>query len=138
MDFSPTLILALRILIGVFLIFSGFMKTLNLKAFWLVVAQFNEPARKYGKPFAYALPFIEIIVGIILIAGYYLTYSSFLAILMSILFGTMVSTVLIKKKKLKNCGCFGANIKMPISWKSLLEDIVFFIISLIIFLSTIL
>ncbi|MBD3260004.1 DoxX family membrane protein [Candidatus Woesearchaeota archaeon] len=135
---DPMIILILRIIVGAFLVFSGFMKVLNLKAFWLTVAQFNEPARKYGRPFAYALPFIEIIIGIVLITGYYLMYSSFLTILMAILFGAMVTTALVKRKKLKNCGCFGANIKMPISWRSLVEDIIFFVAALIIFLSTIL
>jgi uncharacterized membrane protein YphA (DoxX/SURF4 family) len=135
--FNPTLILVLRIILGVFLIFSGFMKILNLNGFWLTVAQFNNLARKYGKPFAYALPFIEVIVGVILIIGFYLQFYSALTVLMAILFGTMVSVALIKKKKLKNCGCFGAKIKMPISWKSLVEDILFFLAALLIFLSTI-
>ncbi|MBW2987161.1 DoxX family membrane protein [Candidatus Woesearchaeota archaeon] len=136
--FDPTFILVLRIIVGAFLVFSGFMKVLNLNAFWLTVAQFNELARKYGKPFAYALPFIEMIVGVILIIGFYLQFYSFITILMAILFGTMVATALVKKKKIENCGCFGANIKMPISWRSLAEDILFFIAALIIFLSTIL
>ena len=136
--FDPTLILVLRILLGAFLIFSGFMKMLNLSGFWMTVAQFNNLARKYGKPFAYALPFIEVIVGVILIVGFYLPFYSGLAVLMALLFGTMVSVALIKKKKLKNCGCLGAKIKMPISWKSLAEDILFFLVALLIFLSTIL
>lgn len=138
MLFNPTLILTFRILLGAFLILSGFMKILNLNGFWLIVAQFNNLARKYGKPFAFALPFIEMIVGIILITGFYLPFYSALAVLMAILFGTMVTTVLIKKKKLKNCGCFGAKIKMPLTWKSLVDDLVFFLIALLIFLSTIL
>jgi len=137
MLFNPTLILTLRILLGAFLIFSGFMKMLNLNGFWMIVAQFNNLARKYGKPFAFALPFIEMIVGIILITGFYLPFYSGLTVLMALLFGIMVVTALLKKKKLKNCGCFGAKINMPLSWKSLVDDFVFFLVALLIFLSTI-
>ena len=132
---NPTLILIIRILVGAALIISGLLKIIDLKGFVYIVEGYSEIARKFGKTPAYILPFIEVIVGVMLIAGFYLTIASGISMLMAILFGAMVISVLMKHKKLENCGCLGAKFKVPISWRSFAEDVLFFILALLIFLS---
>ncbi|MBW3014617.1 DoxX family membrane protein, partial [Candidatus Woesearchaeota archaeon] len=133
--FNPTLILIIRVLVGAALIVSGFLKIIDLKGFVYIVEGYSELTRRVGKTPAYILPFVEVIVGAMLIAGFYLVYAAVLSMLMAILFGTMVMFALATHKKLKNCGCLGAKFKIPITWKSLAEDIIFFLLALLILLS---
>lgn len=132
---DPTLVLVFRIVVGIFLAVSGFLKIIDLKGFVYIVEKYGEIVQRFGRIPAYILPFAELIVGVMLLAGFYLAIASGIAMLMAVLFGAMVASALIKHKKLENCGCFGAKFKKPITWKSLVEDIVFFLLSLLIFLS---
>ena len=117
---TPTL----RIILGLFYAITGAMKLLNLKGFSIIVATYGILPRKLVKPSAYAQPIIEFAIGLWILSGKRLFYAAIAGLLMIIIANFFVLTALVKKKKIQNCGCYGVNIKVPLTWKKFLENII--------------
>ena len=112
-------VLTARIILGLYLLVTGLLKLPDLKGFAVIVRTYGGTAAKY--PFmAYGIPFAEIILGAGLLIGYQLKIVAGLSIIMMLVYTYGVVKMLIKKKKMDNCGCFGTMIKVPLSkWSSL-------------------
>ena len=115
---------ALRIILGLLYIITGAIKFPNLKGFSIIVASYGIIPRKLVKPAAYAQPIIEFAVGLWILSGKYLFYAAIAGLLLMIVANVFVLSALIKKKKMENCGCYGAGIKIPLSWKKFIENLV--------------
>ena len=115
---------ALRIILGLLYIITGAIKFPNLKGFSIIVASYGIVPRKLVKPAAYAQPIIEFAVGLWILSGKYLFYAAIAGLLLMIVANVFVLSALIKKKKMENCGCYGAGIKIPLSWKKFIENLV--------------
>jgi uncharacterized membrane protein YphA (DoxX/SURF4 family) len=114
----------LRILLGILFIMTGALKLPNLKGFSEVVASYELLPRKLVKPAAYVQPFAEFMVGWWILSGKYLMYGAIAGLFLMLAANVFVLSGLIRKKKMKNCGCYGANIKIPLSWKRFAENII--------------
>src|SRR3989304_5716852 len=115
---------ALRIILGILFVFTGALKFPNLKGFAVIVASYGILPRKLVKPAAYAQPVIEFAVGWWILSGKQLFYSAIAGLLLMIVANTFITSALIQKKKMENCGCYGVNIKIPLSWKKFFENLV--------------
>jgi len=125
-------ILISRIILGLWLLITGLLKVPDLKGFAALVRTYGGTAAKY--PFmAYGIPFAEIVLGAGLLVGYQLKYVAGLSFLMLLVYTYGVAKMLIKKKKMANCGCFGTMIKVPLTKWSLVEDLVCLALVLVIF-----
>jgi uncharacterized membrane protein YphA (DoxX/SURF4 family) len=113
----------LRILLGILFIVAGSLKLPNLKGFSVIVASYGLLPRQLVKPAAYILPFLEFFAGWWILSGKYLLYSASAGLLLMIAANVFVVFGLIRKKKMENCGCYGAAVKVPLSWKKLAENI---------------
>ena len=118
------LIPGLRILLGILFIMTGALKLPNLKGFSVIVASYGLLPRRLVKPAAYALPIAEFFVGCWILSGKYLLYSASAGFLLILAANVFVLSGLIQKKKIENCGCYGADIKIPLNWKKFAENIV--------------
>ncbi len=129
------LIPGLRIVLGILFIMAGALKLPNLKGFSVIVASYGLLPRKLVKPAAYVQPFVEFMVGWWVLSGKYLVYSASAGLLLMIAANVFVVYGLIQKNKMENCGCYGANIKISLSWKKFAENIVWTVMLIILILA---
>ncbi len=115
---------ALRILLGILLIITGALKFPNLRGFSIIVASYGLLPRQLVKPAAYVQPFVEFAVGWWILSGKHLFYAAGAGLLLMVAANVFVIKGLINKKKMENCGCYGANIAVPLTWKKLAENII--------------
>ncbi len=125
----------LRILLGILFIMTGALKLPNLKEFSVIVASYGLLPRRLVKPAAYTLPFIEFFVGWWILSGKYLLHGAIAGLTLMLLANVFVIYGLIRKKKIENCGCYGANIKTPLNWKKFGENIVWTVLLIVLILA---
>ena len=125
---------ALRLVLGLLLFVTGVLKAKDLKGFSVIVAMYGLLPRALVKPLAYVQPFVEIVVGAWILSGKQLFYGSIAGLLLMLSANVFVLKGLLNKKKMENCGCYGAAIKHPLNWMKFVENLfwTFFFIVLII------
>lgn len=102
-----------RLLIGGIFIYSGFQKASAPAAeFAAVVEAYAILLPDWTLPFAHILPWIELIFGVFLIAGYGTRWSArVLAGLLWLFIIALVSAIL-RKIPIEDCGCYGSSIHL--------------------------
>jgi uncharacterized membrane protein YphA (DoxX/SURF4 family) len=102
-----------RFLIGGIFIYSGFQKASAPAAeFAAVVEAYGILPPDWTLTFAQILPWIELIFGVFLVAGYWTRWSArVLAGLLGLFIGALLSVVL-RKIPIESCGCYGASIHL--------------------------
>ena len=130
-DINPAALIGLRLVLGIVFFVSGLLKLPDLKGFYIIVVRFNIIKGLLAKSFAYALPFAEIVIGFSLIFAYQVKIASIIALIMLINSTFALIYVLIKKKKLDNCGCYGTALKVPVSWGKVIENLVWLILTIL-------
>lgn len=114
---------ALRIILGLLYIVTSALKFPNLKGFADIVAQYDVLPKKLVKPAAYTQPIIEFFVGWWVLSGKYLIHAAYAGLALMIIANIFVITAYAKKKKLDNCGCYGAFVKTPLTRKKIAENL---------------
>jgi hypothetical protein len=130
------LVPVLRLALAALLLFSGIMKLFDLKGFYVTVVKFGILPRKLAKPFAYSLPFFEIIVGAMLLLAILLPFAALAAALLMVVSEIGIAGALLKQKKIDNCGCFGAAFKVPVTWRKFAENIGWLVAAVAVFWAT--
>lgn len=104
----------LRILIGLVLLASGIEKTISpYQNFLFVIQAYNMLPSGLETAVAMILPWIELIVGIMLVTGYCVPLMLRLALLMFAMFIIVVAQALLRGLPIDQCGCFGQSIHIP-------------------------
>ena len=106
---------------GTLLILFGVLKLANLSKFVEIFSKYDIISQKF-KIYGYLFPFIEIIIGILLIKGYKLNYIYNLIKTLMIISIISVSISIIQGKKLR-CGCLGSFFHIPLSYITIFENI---------------
>ena len=114
------IVIALRVILGGIFLYAGYVK---LKEPWelfaLAITQYQLLPMKAVEIVARALPWLEVALGVMLIAGVWLRISASLtSALLLVFFGLMIRSYAMGMKI--NCGCFGGD--EVISWKTMLRD----------------
>ncbi len=133
---NTTTILVLRIFLGAVLLAAGLLKIKDLNMFAIAVRTYKLLPELLIKPLSYGLVFAEIVIGITLIIGFEIYYVSLLAALMQTVTLIFVIITLLKHRSLKDCGCFGAGFKVPVTWWHVPINALFVIAALLIAFST--
>jgi hypothetical protein len=133
--FNITAVFIVKVIIGLLFLISGFLKLPDLKGFFVIFVQYGILKGTLARIAAYSFPFVEIIVGIALLTSNYEFFFSGIAFLMLLVSTLGIIFVLYSKKKIDNCGCFGTSIKSPLDKKKLIENILWSLIALYLFLS---
>jgi hypothetical protein len=108
--------------LGALLILSSSSKIASLPAFAVVVRSYQLLPRRLVSIAAYAIPTLELIVGIILVLRYRLEWAAYLAGVLFATFGLAVSVNLLRGRRNLACGCFGFQQDHLISWKIVLRN----------------
>lgn len=112
----------MSLLMGYFFVIFGAFKVLNIKNFAVAYQDYDVIAKR-SVTYAYAYPFIEVILGIMYflnIGGIY--RDGFVAILM--LVGTYGVWKVLQDKNYIPCACLGMVFKVPMTKVTLLENLV--------------
>ena len=126
---------ALRIILGILFIVTGALKFPNLKGFSVIIASYKLLPRQLVKPAAYIQPFVEFFVGWWVLSGINLFYAAVAGLLLMIVATVFITKGLMEKKRLENCGCYGANITVPLSWKKFAENIIWIVLFIILIIA---
>ena len=129
----PYVLTLLRLILAILFLFSGVAKLFDLKAFYLIVVKFGMLHRKLTKPFAYSLPFVEIVIGLWLLLNWGLAGAAAAAAILMIVSEVGIAGALIRQKKIDNCGCFGPGIKVPVTWRKFAENLIWLAIATLLF-----
>ena len=112
--------LVLRIALGAIFVYAAWTKLRTpWELFAMSIDSYQLLPLKVVELVARALPWFELAVGLLLIAGFWLrSAAAAITLLLAVFFGLMVRAY--ARGMEINCGCFGAN--DVISWKTLLRD----------------
>jgi len=129
----PILIVGVRIFLGIVLLITGAFKVKDLKRFAAVVRTYKMLPEILIKPSSYGLVIAEIVLGVLLIAGFYVKHANLAAAFLQFGMMAFIANALLKHKKMEDCGCFGVAIKMPVTWWHVAINAVFIIKALFVF-----
>ncbi|MBI2109616.1 hypothetical protein HYT58_00385 [Candidatus Woesearchaeota archaeon] len=126
--FNLILARVFSIVIGLLFVITSCLKIKDLKGFANITKAYGILPKKLLF-LCYIQPFIELVVGLLLIFEIKMVFSSFLALG---LFGiaTIFTVIpLIQGKKIDNCGCCGVDIKIPLTWKKVVENLIWMLLA---------
>ena len=136
MFFDPFAVFVARMIVGLLFVFTAVLKIMDLRGFYLIFLQYGIFSRNVAKILAYAHPFVELSVGLLLIydAGL-LIVGALGGITLMIVRNLFLIFGCVKKLRLKNCGCYGTAIESPLSIRKIVENFVWILVLLYIFIS---
>jgi uncharacterized membrane protein YphA (DoxX/SURF4 family) len=104
-----------RFIVGGTFIIAGASKLADISAFFHAILSFELLSPGYGRILAWFLPIFEITVGLMLFSGIAFPFPACAILLLLAGFCTAL-LLAARRKKLVNCGCFGAH-ETPTSYK---------------------
>jgi len=130
-------LILLRLIVGGFFVFASLDKLMNQEAFARAIYNYKFLPDIFINIFAIIIPYIELIGGLLLIAGIFKRGSSFLISFMLVIFIIALSQAYAKGLDI-NCGCFSLETvgqKDDILLR-IVEDILLLIASIIIYIKS--
>jgi len=123
-------------ILGVLFVFSGMIKMSDLRGFSKIVIAYNMLPITLSRILGYVLPFVEIIIGGILLNGTLVFYGAAVGVLQMIVVTLALVKIYRRKKKMENCGCFGTGIKVPVSKRKITENVFWIVLALYVVVQT--
>ncbi len=106
---------------GFFFIIFGFFKIINWHGFAEAYATYDIIAQR-SRLYAYAYPLIELTLGVLYLARWYPTFTNVTTLIVMLISSIGVANELRKKKTIV-CACLGVVFKIPMTYVTLLEDL---------------
>lgn len=116
-----------------FLVFGGF-KIINLKGFAEAYAIYDLIAKRF-KLYALFYPFIELILGFLYLLRWKLLFAHWTVLILMIVSAIGVAVELSQKKNIQ-CACLGTVFKIPMTYVTLLEDLLMALMAAIMIMYT--
>jgi hypothetical protein len=121
-----------RLIVGGVLLYAGFMKAIGPAAeFAAVIAAYKILPAVLITPLSIALPYIEMWIGLFILAGLYTRQISIAAAVLFSTFFIALGSALVRRIDLASCGCFGPDTLSP--RYTILLDIVLWMFSVVIY-----
>jgi putative oxidoreductase len=133
--YGNSIIAVLRIFMGLLLIYSGFFKALDLENFSRVISLYNISPDVLVPYATVILPFLELMIGVLLLFGYKIKSASLISIGLMIFWATIISINVYKGKNFE-CGCFETSrfgLSEAIGMPLVIRDVIFMVILFFIF-----
>ena len=124
----------IRIALGAMFLYSSSTKLGDLGAVVQNVRQYNLLPEPLPIPFGYALPFVELGLGIMLVVGLFTRLAAAGGFLLMLAFMVAIAFSLLRGGEQPSCGCFALSEGEQISWLTFGRDIVFLVGLAIVFL----
>lgn len=121
--------LIFRLILGGIFIFAGFAKIHSIGALINEINQYKILPVTLGSIYGHVLPYLEIIIGILLVLGIVLRVSASIAGLLLISFAAAKIAALVLKLNIKVCNCFGVA-RPLLSNQSLALDLIMLLLAI--------
>jgi len=118
---NPYLNLAIRLLVGLMFVTAGLPKIMDPKHFVTEIFNYQLMPDIFLNPIAIIIPWVEVIAGIMLIAGVKVKANSAIIGTLLFIFIIMVSSAILRGLEI-NCGCFGKDKVVVVNWGKVLEN----------------
>jgi len=115
---------ALRILIAAILIAAGGAKLVDPEGFVLVLRSYRFFPVDLVWPVALFAMATELLLGLWLLWGRHLYRAAQGAVGLHLCYTAWTAFMLLRDKPILNCGCFGSHLARPLSWQTLVENLV--------------
>ncbi|MCF8239972.1 MAG: DoxX family membrane protein [Melioribacteraceae bacterium] len=122
--------LVLRYLIGLVFVFSGIEKIISPEHFAVSIINYKMFPTEIVNIIAITLPWLELIVGILLIFGLYVRENALIVNAMLLLFTIMVLVALLRGLDI-DCGCFGTLDHQKVGIQKITENLLLLISGII-------
>lgn len=114
---SPRLQLALRLVLGAFFVYASLDKIWSPAAFAKIVYQWQVVGPVASNLVAVTLPWVELVAGLLLIAGAWRREAALVVALMLVVFIVSAGSVMARGIDVENCGCVSvAKAEVASSW----------------------
>jgi uncharacterized membrane protein YphA (DoxX/SURF4 family) len=114
---NPRLHLALRLLLGAFFVYASVDKIWSPAAFARIVYQWQVAGPVPSNLVAVTLPWVELLAGLLLIAGVSRRESALVVALLLVVFIVAAGSVMARGIDVANCGCVSvAKAETPSAW----------------------
>ena len=123
--------LLLRLTLGGLLTLAAITKLTDRAAFQAAVAEFQLLPHALERPFAIALPIVELTLGALLLAGLGTAIAAWAAVPVFLSFSIAIGVNMARGRDL-DCHCFGSVQSEPIGWPALIRSSALVIASLIV------
>ncbi len=120
-----------RVFVGLILIGTGIGKGLDMPGFITVLEGYQLLPYWLSVILAYALPFVELGIGISLLMAFKRIQSAWLAVVIHVVMLSVVLLTLYRGIEVANCGCFGVFFARPLTPMTAIEDIVMLTMSVL-------
>jgi uncharacterized membrane protein YphA (DoxX/SURF4 family) len=112
----PRLELVLRLVVGGFFIYASLDKIWSPAAFAKIVYQWQVAGPVASNLVAVTLPWVELVAGLLLVAGVWKRESALVVALMLVVFLVAAGSVMARGIDVENCGCVSVAKTEPGSW----------------------
>lgn len=132
---TGVLVMLVRVLLGALFIFAGYLKVSDPQAFAFSVMAFKiipESAGHLAHFITFALPWTELIIGVLLVLGLWTRAASSLLAILIFVFILGIASVLVRKLSI-SCGCFGdfeIPCKSPIGACHIIRNSILFVLAI--------
>lgn len=108
-------LVVIRIIIGLFFVFSGFEKlVVPVENFQVVVESYKILNHDLAGVAALIMPWIELVAGVFTLLGLWLRVSLGVLCCMTITFIGVVGQAIVRALPINECGCFGESLSLPL------------------------
>ncbi|MCZ7582372.1 MAG: DoxX family membrane protein [Deltaproteobacteria bacterium] len=116
------LVLALRVGFGVMFLFAGVPKIVDPAAFAIGVDNYHMLPNALVNLFAIALPWVEVAIGVLLIAGVFTEAAALVSLVLCVMFTVALAQAITRGLDI-SCGCFSVEGGEKVSPVLLLRDL---------------
>ncbi|HEY5973505.1 MAG TPA: MauE/DoxX family redox-associated membrane protein [Geobacteraceae bacterium] len=123
----------LRFLIALVLLAASSFKLMDLPGFVLVLRSYRFLPIDLLWPIGIAITASEVVVGLWLLSGRLMTRAALASASLHTLYAGCAGFILVRGTPILNCGCFGSYLARPLSFTTVLENLVLVALSLALF-----
>ena len=127
------MILLARLVLGVVFILASVDKIASPEAFAVSVDAYRLLPFPTVNIFALLVPWLELLCGVLLLAGYMVRGSSLIATILLCLFTFALLSAMARQLNI-DCGCFGGAYRTPVSWTRVGEDLGLLVLALYVYI----
>jgi len=122
-----------RFLIALVLLAAAGGKVLDMEGFTLVLRGYRIFPVPLLWPIALAVTTVELSLAAWLLWGRALSRAALASVALHSFYGIWTAAILLSGKPVLNCGCFGAFLARPLTWQTVVEDLVMVAISFVLY-----
>lgn len=109
---------------GTIFLVSSLSKLRHPRHFVASVADYKLLPRSFERPFAHSLPWLELVMGMLLMLGYAVRPVAVLSMALLLVFILAMIINLVRGRKELDCGCYGRFHRQKIGWKIITRNVV--------------